>query len=47
MAIGVALLGAFLALPDAQLGLRINLAIVAACFLSIVLLSRRWVRSQA
>ncbi len=47
MAIGVALLGAFLALPDAGLGLRIDLCIVAACFLSIVLLSRRWVRSQA
>jgi EmrB/QacA subfamily drug resistance transporter len=47
MAIGVALLGAFLALPDVELGMRIDLLIVAACFASIVLLSRRWVRSNA
>ncbi len=47
MAIGVALLGAFLALPNVELGMRIDLLIVAACFATIVLLSRRWVRSNA
>jgi MFS family permease len=39
MAVGVALLGAFVALPDIVLGMRINMAIVALCFLAIVVLS--------
>lgn len=43
MAVGVALLGAFIARPDAVLGLRVNMAIVALCFLAIVVLSVRYV----
>jgi EmrB/QacA subfamily drug resistance transporter len=43
MAVGVALLGALIAIPDSRLGLRAGLAVIALCFLSIVLLSLRYV----
>ncbi|AEW98940.1 MFS transporter [Streptantibioticus cattleyicolor] len=42
MALGVALLGTFVALPDALLGLRIDVALVASCFLAVVVLSLRY-----
>lgn len=43
MALGVALLGAFIALPDIVLGMRVDMALVALCFLAIVLLSVRYI----
>jgi hypothetical protein len=43
MAVGVALLGAFVALPDAVLGMRISMGLVALCFLTVLLLSVRYV----
>lgn len=42
MAIGVALLGAFIGMPDALLGLRWCLGLIALCFLLILLLSLRY-----
>lgn len=43
MAIGVALLGAFIAQRDIVLGMRVNMALVALCFLAIVVLSVRYI----
>ena len=43
MAIGVALLGSFIAMSDATLGLRLGMSLVALCFLSIIVLSVRYV----
>jgi EmrB/QacA subfamily drug resistance transporter len=43
MAMGVALLGSLIAMHDALLGLRISILLVAACFLSIIVLSLRYV----
>jgi EmrB/QacA subfamily drug resistance transporter len=39
MAVGVALLGAFVAIQDPLLGTRLGMALVAVCFLTIVVLS--------
>jgi MFS family permease len=43
MAVGVALLGAFVAVHDAVLGTRLGMGVVAVCFLAIILLSVRYV----
>jgi len=43
MAIGVALLGSFIAMQHALFGLRLSMALVAACFLTIIVLSVRYV----
>jgi EmrB/QacA subfamily drug resistance transporter len=42
MAFGVALLGGFIALGDHALGLRLDVTLIALCFLTIVLLSLRY-----
>lgn len=42
MAVGVALLGAFIAVDDALFGLRVGVALVALSFLAIAVLSARW-----
>jgi len=43
MAVGVALLGAFVAIQDQLAGARLGMALVALCFLTIVVLSIRYV----
>lgn len=43
MAIGVALLGSFIAMHDALFGLRLSMGLVGACFLAIIVLSVRYV----
>jgi EmrB/QacA subfamily drug resistance transporter len=43
MAIGVALLGSFIAMNNSILGLRIGMSLVAICFLAIIVLSIRYV----
>ncbi|MEU9172351.1 MFS transporter [Streptomyces sp. NPDC048420] len=43
MAMGVALLGSFIAMGDSLLGLRVSVGLVALCFLAIVVLSLRYV----
>lgn len=43
MAFGVALLGAFISMPDSVVGLRLGIALIAVCFLAIIVLSIRYV----
>lgn len=43
MAVGVALLGAFISLPHVLVGLRLNITLIAACFLAIIVLSVRFI----
>ncbi|MFH8337949.1 MFS transporter [Streptomyces sp. AM6-12] len=43
MAMGVALLGSLIGMPDTLLGLRLSVVLVALCFLAVIILSIRYV----